>query len=105
MTRTCSMDSSKISLSAALIAAGGSTWRRLICLSFIPRDSRTLRPTATRNDCWISLADAETGENFSQQIVGGNRAGDFSQALLSLPQFFCHEFAGSMVRELAHGFL
>lgn len=47
------------------------------------------------------LADAETREDATQQVVGGECAGDFAQVLLGLAQILGQQFAGAIVDKLA----
>lgn len=42
-----------------------------------------------------SLADAETGKDASQQIVGTERTGDLAQCLLRLTQILGKQLAGA----------
>ena len=46
------------------------------------------------------LADAETGKNPSQQIVGGELAGDLGEGLLRQSQFFRRQFAALLLQLL-----
>ena len=46
-------------------------------------------------------ADAETREDATQQVVGGECAGDFAQVLLGLAQILGQQFAGAIVDKLA----
>lgn len=39
------------------------------------------------------LSDAETGKNSAQEVVGTERAGDFSQGALGLAEVFGNQFA------------
>jgi hypothetical protein len=48
-----------------------------------------------------SFADAEARENPPKQIIGRKLAGDFGQALLSLPQVFGHELTRPCFEKLA----
>lgn len=44
--------------------------------------------------------DAETGEDTTQKIVGGEVAGDVVEAILSAAQIFSEKFAGSVGSQL-----
>src|SRR5690606_29153648 len=46
------------------------------------------------------LADTEAGEDASQQVVGAESAGDFSEGLLRMAQIFGEQFAGAHQRQL-----
>ena len=53
----------------------------------------------------LSLADAEAGENFAEQIIAGHRAGDFTQRVLALPEVFRQQFSSALVNQLLHASL
>ena len=55
------------------------------------RQSRALHARAD-----ASLADAETGENLTQQRLAVDHAGDFVQFALRQPQFFGSQFTGAV---------
>ena len=47
-----------------------------------------------------SFADTERTENFPQQIVRAEFAGDLSERLLTQTQFLCHQLAGAALVEM-----
>ena len=47
------------------------------------------------------LTDAEAGEDPTQQVIGAECAGDFTQGLLSLAQIFGEQLAGTRQGQLS----